>query len=289
MENYRTEDIKMTEILADDEFNCRGKIDPIDVVDLVKDIEINGLISPVMVCPLPTKQVIETGKQWRLLAGFRRYTAHRVMEREYIRANIRPAPMDEISARLLNLSENFKRKELNILQEAKAIDALRRLGVTETDAAFKLGVSRGWVQTRYMLLDLPEDVQNEVKAGIIKQTNIRELAMINKTGNREALNSAVRQIKEAKAKGEKNVSVAHLALGKTSKRQRNRTEMNHMMDYLVGTVGIGLHTRILAWCNGEITNQELYESLAKYASEKNIEYSIPDIDPWLKSELHGNS
>ena len=45
-------DIPLTEIDADENFNCRGKIAPIDVVDLAKDITERGLIQPVSVAPI---------------------------------------------------------------------------------------------------------------------------------------------------------------------------------------------------------------------------------------------
>lgn len=277
---YLVQPIPLDDILADDQFNCRGKITPMDVVDLVKDIELNGLIAPVVVCPLTQAQILSSGKKWRLLAGFRRYTAHRVMGRAMIPASVRPTALTEIDARFLNLSENFKRQNLDIIQEAKALQAFKDLGVPETAMAARLGQSRGWVQIRYMLLGLPLDIQAEVKAGIIKQTNIRELSMIAKTGNKDALYHAVRVIKKQKETGEKNVSVAHLTLGKEAKRIRNKKEMDFLMDYLTKAFKPSLHTRVLAWCGGEITNQELYESMAKYAAEKGLFYEIPVHDPW---------
>jgi len=38
-------ELLISEIHDDESFNCRGKIAPIDVVDLAKDIKENGFIS----------------------------------------------------------------------------------------------------------------------------------------------------------------------------------------------------------------------------------------------------
>ena len=43
--------IPLVDIHANEEFNCRGKIAPIDVVHLSKSFERDGQISPVVVAP----------------------------------------------------------------------------------------------------------------------------------------------------------------------------------------------------------------------------------------------
>ena len=44
--------LEMKTILSDPEFNCRGHIAPIDVVELSKDIEAHGLQQPISVKPI---------------------------------------------------------------------------------------------------------------------------------------------------------------------------------------------------------------------------------------------
>ena len=160
--------IPLDDIHADAEFNCRGDILPIDVHDLALDIKERGLLQPVIVSPYTEEQEAETGYKYRLIAGFRRFTAHRVIQEKRILCIIRPDMVDEAEARLLNLTENTQRKDLNILQEARALTGLRALGVGEFDIAKRLGKSRGWVQVRCILLKLPEELHQEAAAGLIK-------------------------------------------------------------------------------------------------------------------------
>jgi len=62
----------MSDIYVDEDFNCRKRITPIDVVDLAKDIKKNGLLQPVIVSIQSDEQQAENGKSYRLIAGFRR-------------------------------------------------------------------------------------------------------------------------------------------------------------------------------------------------------------------------
>jgi ParB/RepB/Spo0J family partition protein len=271
-------EIMLPEIHADDSFNCRGQIVPIDVVDLAKDIEIRGLIQPVTVAPYSAEQQKETGYKYRLIAGFRRYTAHKVLGLPAIDSIVREDMTDEATARFFNLSENIQRQDLTILQEARALRRLKELGVSEHNAAEKLNKSRGWIQIRYMLLSLPVPVQKEVDAGFINQTQIRELFTLFKYGNEEKLYDAVRTIKEAKLRGRGDITVNPNKKKPTAKRHRKRAEIFDLMDHIQANIGNGLWTRCLAWAAGEISDIDLYESIAVHASDNEINYVKPPIE-----------
>lgn len=274
-------DIPLIEILDDENFNCRGKILPIDVVDIAKDIERQGLIQPVTVCPLKDNKY--PTKKYRLLAGFRRFMAHRVLKRDTIRAMVKEIALSEVDARLINLAENLQRKDLNVVQEAKALQGLINLNITETDIALRLGQSRGWVQIRAMLLKLPEDIQKEVQAGVVGHVNIRELYMVHRTGNKEALFKMVRALKDAKMKGLKNVKVHPEKYKLDKKMLRDKRDIEKMTEHLVDTIGSGLYTRTLAWASGNITLEQLFQHIETYADQNGLTYVRPDPET-LKAE-----
>ncbi|GAG16180.1 unnamed protein product, partial [marine sediment metagenome] len=52
MSEYTVQDIEINRIWSDNDFNCRGVIVPLDVIDLVKDIDRNGLQFPICVQPI---------------------------------------------------------------------------------------------------------------------------------------------------------------------------------------------------------------------------------------------
>lgn len=260
---YKVYEIPLTDIWADEEFNCRGTIVPIDVIDLAKDIEDKGLIQPITIAPLTEPK---EDYKFKLIAGYRRYFAHKIIKKNTILSIIRPEMTNPIEARLFNLSENVQRQDLNVLQEAKAIKSLIDAGVPRDVIAGKLGKSPSWVQIRYMVLLLPNSIQEEIGAGLITQPQVRSLYTIyNKKGEGEELYDAVRKLKDAKLRGKKDVDINPNRVKPTAKLHRKRSEILELLDLILDTMPAGLYTRCLAWCAGEISTDELYDDLEAHA------------------------
>ena len=270
--------VPLSNILVDEEFNCRKKITPIDVVDLAKDIAQNGLLQPVIVAEQTAEQFADTKCAYKLIAGFRRFKAHIVNKVDSILCSVHPGGViSELDARYLNLSENLNRQDLNMLQEAWALKELFEAGATEFKAMERLGKSRGWIQVRFMLLKLPEEVQLEVAAGFITQPQLRELYKLHRKGTKDELYAAIRKIKNAKLRGEQPPVIQPPAskIAKV-KKHRLRNEVFEMMSHIQNAIGNNFGTRCLAWASGEITNIELIEDIQEAANEKNIIYVRPD-------------
>ena len=238
MKIYTTSAVPMNKIHYDQSFNCRGQIIPMDVIDLAKDIDKNGLLQAIVVSEYSAEKKVETEFDYLLVAGYRRYTAHRVLERDTIECKILPE-MSEVDARFMNLSENTQRTDLNILQEAKALMRLFELGVPEPEVGERLGKSRGWVQIRFILLKLPEEIQEECAAGILTHKQIRDVYTHYRADGKDAAFEIVRRLKDAKLKG-----------GKT----------------------------IRAWTAGEISDVDLYQDIKAHNSDHgNGNYQIPHL------------
>jgi len=269
--------LEVSNIHSESFLNCRGDIAPIDVADLAKDIEANGLLQPIVVMTYP--QPVE-GYEYKLVAGFRRHMAHRVLKKQYISAVIRDS-MTEVQSRLFNLKENIQREDLNIKQESYALKILRDLGLGRQDVADALGKSGGWVQVRFMLLDLPEAVQNEAAAKIITQPQIRDLYYIHNKHGVDKMYETLRGVKNAKARGERAEIKVDRKINKSKRpnKERKRQEIFDMMEHIQEYIPNGLYTRCLAWAAGEISYNDLYYDLEEYAKEKGITYLRPrDLD-----------
>lgn len=287
--DYKTEMIPVSEIYSDDKFNCRGVIQPIDVADLCTDIQRNKLQFPISLQPAEdVSEELPPGKKYRIVAGHRRFKAWSVLRAGWKAGNLAAGDMpwdsangnpydripsmiktglSEVQARIINLGENLKRKDLNILQEAKAIENLRAAGVPRDHVAAELGMSSGWVQTRYYLLDLPEDIQQECAAGLINQAQIKQLYTLR--GDQAKVYEAVKKIKTARANGEKLGHVGEKKKEKTDvKKERKRQDMFQMIEILAKATGYGLHTRVLAWAAGEISTEEFFTDVRKWCDEK---------------------
>jgi len=270
-------DIEISKIFADDDFNCRGKFAPIDVIDLAKDIAKNGLVQPVTVAPLPdSSPQRREGFQYRLIAGYRRRFAHVVNKMTTINAIVRNDMVDDMRARFFNLAENIQRKDLTIMQEANALKKLMHLGISAKDVSEELGKPYPWVQVRFMLLKLPDVVQKEVDQGYISQTQIREIYTVYTKEGRDPCFNAVKRIKEAKARGLSGYSVKKKDAKKAlSRKQRSRLEIYEFMNDVQESVGNSFATRCLAWAAGEVSTLELYTDLKSEAQDKGTPFSIP--------------
>lgn len=265
-------DIPMDVILSDEHFNCRGHIPPSDVVDLARDIAENGLQNPILVQPWAEVR----GKEYRIVSGHRRHAAFVVNKAVTIPCIVKTG-LTEAQALILNLGENTNRKQLNILQEAKALERLKNAGLGQTDIAQALKVNRPWVQTRFYVLDFPPDIQDEIAAGVIVQAQIHQIHALPP----EEWYEAVRHIKDARIKA--NGKKVKIRVPKKPKPEdiikatpRDPDQINAMLDHMMEQGEVGLHTRCLAWAAGNISTLELLQDFQSYCDvELNTKYRIP--------------
>jgi ParB family chromosome partitioning protein len=268
------QDVDVKLIFSDPDFNCRQeKIVPFDVQELANDIKKCGLIQPVVIQPWDTVKPFK----YRIVVGHRRYQAFLNLKRITIPAIIR-TDLDESQARALNLSENIQRKDLNVLQEAKAMEYFLLKGWSREDIATKLEVSTGWVQVRATVLQLPYEIQNEIAAGYITQNHIKDIYSLK---DRDKMFAAVREIKDQKLKNDKRAVVLKKPEKKVNPAQvkvQQKPELERMNDYLMDLLGPSLSTRLLAWASGNISIVEVLDDVNEQCALKNIPYVPPT---WL--------
>lgn len=257
----------LVDIFADPTFNCRGSIAPIDVADLARDIEEHGLQQPIVVKPIEDRKY-----KYKAISGHRRYKAFQVLKRETIPCIINEEISDS-QALILNLGENLHRKDLNILQEANALERLKMEGFSVAEVSESLGRSSTWVNIRYMLLELPEIIREAAAAGFISQRHIIDL---HKLGDYKKQVNAAKKIKAARLRGEKP---PNLRKGKkrnlTKAKTRDRDDVFWMQNHIQESIGNNFGTRCLAWAAGEINDFDLFKDIDQIAVAAEIPYRIP--------------
>lgn len=258
--------LPVPQIFSDDIFNSRGKIPPVRVFALAKDIAQNGQIQPIVVQPWD-----KDGFKYRIICGHRRYMAHRINKSETIDAIIREG-LSEDDAFLLNLSENLNREDLNILQEAKAIRRFINAGWKPEVIALKLSVNAQWVKVRSVLLDLEPEIQNRAEAGLLTQYQILDISKMPTVGDRML---ATQKAVEHKLRGERGSLKLKKEKSVFTKKPRNIAEIHEMQDIICEALGNGLPTRLAAWCAGVISAKELYNDIKKSCEENGLEWEIP--------------
>lgn len=144
----------------------RQDFDPESLAELVGSITRNGLLQPVI--------VRADGEGYQLIAGERRWRAAQQAGFTTIPAIVRVASDNESLE--LALIENIQRKNLNPIEQARAYkELIERFGLTQEEAAERLGKKRSSIANTLRLLDLPQDIQAAVSRGTLSMGHARAL------------------------------------------------------------------------------------------------------------------
>ncbi|WP_342213171.1 ParB/RepB/Spo0J family partition protein [Nocardia otitidiscaviarum] len=117
--------------------------------------------------------------QWIVINGCRRLAA----AREFGRADLEFVVKDEVAASRVTLlaaaiSENVDRRDFDVIEEARAVEAMVAECGTADLAAAQLQKSRGWVSQRRSLLALAPELQSALRRGDLAIREARILARV---------------------------------------------------------------------------------------------------------------
>jgi ParB family chromosome partitioning protein len=137
---------------------------------LADSIQQYGLVQPIVV----QKRADGT---YELVAGERRLRAAKLCGMKTIAAIVREYTPDIAAG--IALIENLQREDLNAMEEAAAYASLiRDFGLTQDEAAQKVGKSRSHVANMVRLLHLPEEIQGLVSEGTLSMGQARPLLQL---------------------------------------------------------------------------------------------------------------
>ena len=148
----------------------RRDFDEEELEALAESITVHGIIQPLTVRELP-------GGYYQIIAGERRWRAARM-------ANLQEVPVvvveaDDRKAMELALIENLQRQDLNPVEEALGYRSLmEEYGMTQEEAAGRVGKSRPAVANALRLLNLSEDVLEKVRNGVLSAGHARALLVL---------------------------------------------------------------------------------------------------------------
>jgi ParB family chromosome partitioning protein len=264
--------LPMSEIWADADFNSRGAVAPLDVIELAKDVARYGLQQPIVVRPTRDDDDGADGRNWKIISGHRRFKAFEVNSEKTIPCFVKHN-ISDTDALVMNLSENLHRKDLNIAQEAKAVERLKLKGFSVYDVSDLIGKSSTWVYVRFEFLELPHEIQEAAAAGYIPVTQIRH---IYKLKGKDKQLEAARKIKIAKMRGEKIPKINKPKKDMFKKTKREESEVVAMIEHINTHLGMNFGTRCLAWAAGNLSDLELYRDIKDIAERSDIPYVIPE-------------
>lgn len=155
----------------------RKTFDQEKLEELAASIREQGILQPLVVRPAR-----EEGR-YELIAGERRLRASRMAGLDQVPVMIRQ--MSDHDALICTLMENLQRDDLNPIEEARGMQALKEaLECTVEELAARLGQGRSSIFHALRLLKLDESLQEDVIAGRLSASHAKAIAGLEDPGAR---------------------------------------------------------------------------------------------------------
>ena len=165
--------------------------------ELASSIKEQGIINPITVRPYGNKFII--------IAGERRFLAARQAGLKVIPAQIRRVSKNDVM--LISLIENLQREDLNSIDKAEGIKALKvNLGLPWTEIGKKLGLSKQRILDLVGLLDLPKEIKEDIRSKKLTEKHGRALRKLK--NDKDEIIRVSKIIKEEKLSGDKTLQLA---------------------------------------------------------------------------------
>jgi len=156
----------------------RKTFDDATLAELAESIKTHGVISPLIVKPCD--------EGYTIIAGERRYRASKLAELTEIPVIIKE--VSEQEAAEIALIENLQREDLNPIEEAAGLEQLiSSFGLTQEEAAKRVGRSRSALTNSLRLLALPESAKTMIREGLLSAGHARALLPLNGNPEQERL------------------------------------------------------------------------------------------------------
>lgn len=146
-----------------------------ELTKLAKSISQEGILQPLIIR-------INDG-EYELVSGERRLRAAKI-------AGLKTVPciivnMTERNSALMALVENIQREDLSFFEEANAIQSLISVyGMTQEDAAIRLGIAQSTVANKLRLLRIPGDEQQVIMDMGLSERHARALLRLESKSDR---------------------------------------------------------------------------------------------------------
>ena len=144
--------------------------------ELSRSIRKYGVLQPLLVSKVEEENNRGLNVYYQLIAGERRLRAAKLAGLPHVPVVVRDDFEDKSAKLEVALIENVQRKDLNPMEEAEAYDRLmKEFRLTQQDVANKVGKSREVVANAVRLINLPKDIKESLRAGVLSRAHARAL------------------------------------------------------------------------------------------------------------------
>lgn len=220
-------------------FQARLEFKEDALAELAASIAEHGVMQPVAVRPL-------AGDRYQLIIGERRWRACQLAGLGKIPALVRE--VDDLTASEMMLVENLQREDLNPLEEAKAYKRLtEEFNLTQEEIARRVGKSRPFIANSLRLLQLPADVHDLLRQGLLTAGHAKVLLGLNGNAGQSALAQQVvarkLSVRETEREAERIQQVGPLRNVAAVARQGRDAEMEFLEEHLRQLLGTKVRIR----------------------------------------------
>ena len=157
------------ELIRPNRYQPRLKFSKNELVELTRSIEKQGIIQPLV--------VRKDDNGYELITGERRLRAAK--EAGFNRVPVVIKPVSGADLLEMSIIENVQREDLNPMEEAEAYHRLMtEFGLTQEQAAERVGKSRSAIANLLRLRQLPEQIKTSILEGILSMGHARALLSI---------------------------------------------------------------------------------------------------------------
>jgi ParB family chromosome partitioning protein len=153
-------------LIQPNRYQPRSHFDPDEMAQLSESIRAQGIIQPLLVCKS------ELG--YELVAGERRLRAAKMVGLETVPVVVKDVTDTEMLE--ISIVENIQRENLNPIEESEAYHRLiAEFGLTQEQAAQRVGKSRSAVANFLRLRQLPENIRQSIVNGQLSMGHARAI------------------------------------------------------------------------------------------------------------------
>ena len=173
------------ELLQRGKYQPRKEMNAEKLQDLANSIAMQGIVQPIVVRHI-------SPQQYEIVAGERRWRAAQLAGLQEVPVIVKE--MDDRTAMAIALIENIQREDLNVLEEAEALQRLlTEFEMTHQQVADAVGKSRATVTNFLRLLELAPDVKKMLLSKQLEMGHARALLPLSQAKQLEAARKITNQ------------------------------------------------------------------------------------------------
>lgn len=223
--------------------------------DLVRSIESQGLLQPIVVCPAR-----EEGK-WEILVGQRRFLAHKLLRRESIAAAVLDERVSSGEAKAISITENLIRRQLSGRELKDGILYLYNLYGSISDVVEATGLPKDKVRDNIKYPRLIQELKKLVDDGKV-DVNAAVRAQDAATDEADAVKSefaVMLALEMEPMTGTQRQRVTKVVKARPEKRVEDVIEdakTGAQVTQIIATVTFDTHAALQRFAREEGTNQD---------------------------------